>query len=102
MACHQDLGPHRGWRASTVGDQPEAAADGLRDEWRLHNVWDYARLDEFTGKGGALEAAIQAREEGLVRNLSISCHTDQDNDGAAFAGGHPLMLINETFPPGEG
>ncbi len=46
------------------------------DEWRLHNVWDYARLDEFTGKGGALEAAILAREEGLVRYLSISCHTD--------------------------
>ena len=46
------------------------------DEWRLHNVWDYARLDEFTGKGGALEAAIQAREEGLVRYLSISGHTD--------------------------
>jgi aryl-alcohol dehydrogenase-like predicted oxidoreductase len=46
------------------------------DEWRLHNVWDYARLDEFTGKGGALEAAIQARDEGLVRYISISCHTD--------------------------
>ena len=46
------------------------------DEWRLHNVWDYARLDAFTGKGGALEAAIQAREEGLVRNISISSHTD--------------------------
>ena len=46
------------------------------NEWRLHNVWDFARLDEFTGKGGALEAAIQAREEGLVRNISISCHTD--------------------------
>jgi predicted aldo/keto reductase-like oxidoreductase len=46
------------------------------DEWRLHNMWDYARLDEFTGKGGALEAAIQAREEGLVRHISISCHTD--------------------------
>ncbi len=46
------------------------------DEWRLHNVWDYARLDEFTGKGGALEAAIKAREEGLVRHISISCHTD--------------------------
>lgn len=46
------------------------------DEWRLHNVWDFARLDEFTGKGGALEAAIQAREEGMVRNISISCHTD--------------------------
>jgi len=46
------------------------------NEWRLHNVWDFARLDEFTGKGGALEAAIQAREEGLVRNISISSHTD--------------------------
>jgi hypothetical protein len=46
------------------------------NEWRLHNVWDYARLDAFTGPGGALEAAIQAREEGLVRHISISCHTD--------------------------
>ena len=46
------------------------------NEWRLHNVWDFARLDAFTGKGGALEAAIQARDEGLVRNISISCHTD--------------------------
>lgn len=46
------------------------------NEWRLHNVWDYARLDEFTGKGGALEAAVQAREEGMVHHISISCHTD--------------------------
>jgi aryl-alcohol dehydrogenase-like predicted oxidoreductase len=46
------------------------------DEWRMHNVWDYARLDAFTGKHGALEAAIQACDEGLVRNISISCHTD--------------------------
>lgn len=46
------------------------------NEWRLHNVWDFARLDAFTGKGGALEAAIQARDEGLVRHISISCHTD--------------------------
>jgi predicted aldo/keto reductase-like oxidoreductase len=46
------------------------------NEWRLHNVWDFARLDEFTGKGGALEAAIQARDEGLVRYISISSHTD--------------------------
>jgi predicted aldo/keto reductase-like oxidoreductase len=46
------------------------------NEWRLHNVWDFARLDEFTGVGGALQAAIQAREEGLVNYISISCHTD--------------------------
>ncbi len=46
------------------------------DEWRLHNVWDFARLDAMTGPGGALEAAVQAREEGLVRLISISGHTD--------------------------
>lgn len=46
------------------------------DEWRLHNVWDYARLDEFTSSAGALEAAVQAREEGLVGLISISAHSD--------------------------
>jgi aryl-alcohol dehydrogenase-like predicted oxidoreductase len=46
------------------------------NEWRLHNVWDFERLDRMTGKGGALEAAIQARDEGLVRYISISGHTD--------------------------
>ncbi len=46
------------------------------DEWRFHNVSDYARLDAFIGKGGALEAALRARDEGLVRYISISCHTD--------------------------
>jgi aryl-alcohol dehydrogenase-like predicted oxidoreductase len=46
------------------------------NEWRLHNVWDYARLDAFTAPGGALEAAIQARDEGMVDTISISCHTD--------------------------
>ena len=46
------------------------------NEWRLHNVYDYERLDAFMGKDGALEAAIQARDEGLVRHSSISGHTD--------------------------
>lgn len=46
------------------------------DEWRLHNLYNYERLDAFTGKEGALEAAIRAREEGLVRHIGISGHTD--------------------------
>jgi len=49
---------------------------GYVNEWRLHNVWDMDRLDQMTGRGGALEAAVQAREEGLVRLISISGHTD--------------------------
>ena len=46
------------------------------DEWRLHNIFDYTRLNAHMAKGGGLEAAIQARDEGLVRNISISSHTD--------------------------
>lgn len=46
------------------------------DEWRLHNVWGYERLDAMTAEGGALEAMIQAREEGMVRFISLSGHTD--------------------------
>jgi len=46
------------------------------DEWRLHDIASYERLDAFTRKGGALKAAIQAKEEGLVRLISISSHGD--------------------------
>lgn len=46
------------------------------NEWRMHNVWGFERLDQMTGKGGALETAIQAREEGLVQQISLSGHTD--------------------------
>ena len=46
------------------------------NEWRMHDVHSFERLDAFTGKGGGLEAMIQAREEGLVRNISISGHKD--------------------------
>lgn len=58
------------------------------DEWRLHNVSRFERLDAMTAKGGALEAAIQARDEGLVRYISISGH------------GNPQVLIEalRRFP----
>ena len=46
------------------------------DEWRLHNIIDYSRLNDFTSKEGALQAAIKARDEGMIRNISISCHTN--------------------------
>lgn len=46
------------------------------DEWRMHNVWSVEELDKITGHGGALEAAVQARTEGLVRHISISGHSN--------------------------
>ncbi len=46
------------------------------DEWRMHNVWSMEELDKLTAQGGALEAAVKARKEGLVRYISISGHTN--------------------------
>jgi aryl-alcohol dehydrogenase-like predicted oxidoreductase len=46
------------------------------DEWRMHNVWSIGELDKITAPGGALEAAVQARADGLVRYISISGHSN--------------------------
>ena len=44
------------------------------DEWRMHYVWSFDELDRITAPGGALEAAVKAREEGLIRFISMSNH----------------------------
>jgi len=46
------------------------------DEWRFHNIWSIEELDKITAPGGALEAAVQARADGLIRYISISGHTN--------------------------
>ena len=45
------------------------------DLYQLHAVCKPHELDECTAKGGALEALLEAREEGLVRWLGITGHT---------------------------
>jgi aryl-alcohol dehydrogenase-like predicted oxidoreductase len=40
-----------------------------------HAVCDLENLDLVTGKGGSLEAAIRAKEEGLVSAIGITGHT---------------------------
>lgn len=46
------------------------------DEWRLHNIWGFEELERCFAPGGAIEAMVQARDEGTVRHISISGHTD--------------------------
>jgi aryl-alcohol dehydrogenase-like predicted oxidoreductase len=41
---------------------------------QLHGVGDLGELDKVTGPGGALEAAVRAQEEGLVRAVGITGH----------------------------
>lgn len=61
-------------------EQLEASLKRLQsshiDEWRIHNVSSFEELDECLGKGGVIEAMTQARDEGLVKHISISGHTN--------------------------
>jgi hypothetical protein len=58
------------------------------DEWRMHYVSSFDELDTIVGKGGALETAVKARDEGLIRFISISNH------------GNPAVQVKalELFP----
>ena len=46
------------------------------DEWRLHSVSSTDELNKLTAPRGALQAAIKAKQEGLVRFISISGHVN--------------------------
>lgn len=54
------------------------------DEWRLHNIMTVEQLDQCFAKGGALEALLEAREQGIVKKLSISGHTNPQVQLAAI------------------
>jgi aryl-alcohol dehydrogenase-like predicted oxidoreductase len=44
---------------------------------QLHNLTDEAGWTQAMGRGGALEAAIEAREQGLVRFIGVTGHGTQ-------------------------
>src|SRR3954447_3770560 len=44
------------------------------DSIQLHNLVDVSEWETALGPGGALEAAIEAREEGLVRFIGVTGH----------------------------
>jgi aryl-alcohol dehydrogenase-like predicted oxidoreductase len=44
------------------------------DLWQLHNLVDPIEWDQALSTGGALEAAVQARSEGLVRFIGVTGH----------------------------
>jgi hypothetical protein len=64
---------HRGARRQLEESLKRLQTDYV-DEWRMHYVWSFKELDRITALGGALETAVKAREEGLVRYISISNH----------------------------
>lgn len=73
--------------ASKTGDRTyQAAKDSIQhslerlrtdhlDLIQLHGVIEDSELETALGKGGALEAAIEARRQGLVRFIGITSHS---------------------------
>jgi aryl-alcohol dehydrogenase-like predicted oxidoreductase len=47
------------------------------DLWQLHNLADPIDWDTALSPGGAIEAAIEAREQGLVRWIGVTGHGSQ-------------------------
>ena len=60
------------------------------DLWQLHNLVDEHEWEVALGPGGALEAAIEARDEGLVRFIGVTGH------GLEVAARHSASL--QRFP----
>lgn len=46
------------------------------DLWQLHDLRTMRDLDQIFGKGGAIEAVLEARDAGCVRSLGITGHHD--------------------------
>src|SRR5687768_236378 len=44
------------------------------DLWQLHDLREADELDTIFAKGGALEAALQAREDGRIRFIGLTGH----------------------------
>ncbi len=83
------------------------------DLYQLHAVTNYEELDACTRPGGALEAIVQAREEGLVRFIGITGHGNHspgvflealrrfDFDSVLFPI-NPVLMREPTFRAGAG
>ena len=50
---------------------------GHVDLWQLHNLTDPIDWDVALSPGGALDAAVEAREQGLVRFIGVTGHGSQ-------------------------
>jgi aryl-alcohol dehydrogenase-like predicted oxidoreductase len=61
------------------------------DLWQMHNLVDPIEWDRALSPGGALEAAVQAREEGLVKAIGVTGH------GAQIAATHRRSLERFDF-----
>lgn len=79
----------------TAYDEIRRSLERLRVEQvdliQLHNLVDEQEWQTALGAGGALEAAVRAQDEGLVRFIGVTGH------GTAVAGRHSQSLARFAF-----
>ena len=80
---------HNGAKAELHRSLERLRVDSV-DLWQLHNLVDPAEWEEAMGPGGALEAAVDAKESGLARFIGVTGH------GVTVAAMHRMSL--ERFP----
>src|ERR1700736_726157 len=82
-------------RAAEAREELHRSLDRLQvdriDLWQLHNLSDPIEWDTALSPGGAIDAAIQARAEGLVRFIGVTGH------GAQIAATHRRSLQRFDF-----
>jgi predicted aldo/keto reductase-like oxidoreductase len=61
------------------------------DLWQLHNLADPIEWETALSPGGAIEAAVEAREQGLVRWIGVTGH------GSQIAANHRRSLERFDF-----
>ena len=61
------------------------------DLWQLHNLADPIEWDEALSPGGVVEAAVEAREQGLIKWIGVTGH------GAQIAANHRRSLARFDF-----
>lgn len=82
-------------RAAEAREELQRSLDRLQvdhvDLWQLHNLSDPIEWDTALSPGGAIEAAVEAREQGLVRAIGVTGH------GAQIAATHRRSLQRFDF-----
>jgi aryl-alcohol dehydrogenase-like predicted oxidoreductase len=82
-------------RADEAREELQRSLDRLGvdhvDLWQLHNLSDPIEWDTALSPGGAIEAAVEAREKGLVRAIGVTGH------GAQIAATHRRSLQRFDF-----
>src|SRR5919201_3167166 len=68
-------------RANEAREELQRSLDRLGvghvDLWQLHNLSDAIEWDTALSPGGAIDAAVEAREQGLVRWIGVTGHGTQ-------------------------